>query len=283
MRKHPTATSTSSGGARRRASGRAASAATGHDGHGQRRRCRRAVPALDQEQDEEEQRRRERGRQQSEGEVGTQRRTMSVRCGREYGGHGERGWDRHHRDRHLHHEDRLPREGLGQQPTDHRSARRADHACGHPRSDAAPLAVLGDQELEAADQGRRPAECLEATGREQYLDRRCRRTPRGGACEHRDTDGTEDPRSRPREQQGHRHRDEPQHEIERDQHPGDLGDRGVQVAQDVGQGERHDRGVRQHQCHRHREQRSHGTTHPRILAPRLASGRVGHDGRRECA
>ncbi len=50
-------------------------------------------------------------------------------------------------------------------------------------------------------------------------------------------------------------------------------DRGVQVPQDVGQGERHHRGVRQHQRHRHREQRSHGATHRGILAPPPLPGR----------
>jgi hypothetical protein len=150
-----------------------------HDGHGQRRSCRRAVPALDEQQDEQEQRRGECGRQQSKGEVGTQRRTMSVRCGRWYGGHGERGWDCQHCHRHLHHEDRLPRERLRQQSTHHRAARRADHACRHPRCDTATLAVLRDQELEAADQRRSAAHGLHATGSDQDVDRPRRRARRG--------------------------------------------------------------------------------------------------------
>ena len=52
-----------------------------YDGHGQGRRRRRTAPALDQQQDQQEQRRRECGRQQGEGQVGTQRRTMPVRRG----------------------------------------------------------------------------------------------------------------------------------------------------------------------------------------------------------
>ena len=83
--------------------------------------------------------------------------------------------------RHLHHEDRLPRERLRQQSARHRSGGRADHAGRDPGRDAATLAVLRDQELEAADQGQRASERLQAAGREQHLDRRRRRAPRRGA------------------------------------------------------------------------------------------------------
>ena len=46
--------------------------------------------------------------------------------------------------------------------------------------DPAALAVRGDQELQAADQRERAAERLHAAGRDQHLDRAGQRAPRGG-------------------------------------------------------------------------------------------------------
>ena len=230
-----------------------------YDGHGQRRGRRRVAPAVDQEQDQQEQRRRERRRQQGEGQVGAHRRAVpdrSVRVGRGgwSGAHRERRRHGQHGDRHLHHEDRLPRERLREQPTRDRTGGRADHTGRDPGGDPAALAVHRDQQLEAPDQRQRATERLHAPSRDQHLDRLRHRAPRRGAGEHRDADRAEDPRVSPREAHRRRHRDEPQHEVERDQHPGDLRDGRVEVPEDVGQRQRHHRGVREHQRHGHREQ-----------------------------
>ena len=266
MRKQPTATSTSAGGRRRRASGRAASAATGTTDtvraavagewrqpstRSRTSRNNAAVSAADS-----------RARVRLGRTAGRCRSGVSVRCG----AHGERGRHRQHGERHLHHEDRLPRDRLREQPARDRSGGRADHAGRDPGRDAAALAVHRDQELQAPDQRQRAAERLHAPRRDQHLDRLRHRAPRRGAGEHRDADGSEDPRLRPGEAHRRRHGDQPQHEVERDQHPGDLPDGRVQVPEDVGQRERHHRGVREHQRHGHGEQRTHGTTHPAILA-----------------
>ena len=123
-----------------------------HDGHGQRRSRRGAAPALDQEQDQQEQRRRERRREQGEGQVGAHGRTVPVRLERRYGTNGERGRHRQHGERHLDHEDGLPRDRLREQSARDRSGGRADHPGRDPGRDAAALAVHRDQELQAADQ-----------------------------------------------------------------------------------------------------------------------------------
>ena len=134
--------------------------------------------------------------------------------------------------------------------TPRRSPYSATSSSRHPTSASAP-----------------PSACTHRAAISASIDRR-QRAPRRGAGEHRDADGTDDLRARPSGAQGRRHGAQPQHEVERDQHPGDLPDGGVQVPEDVGQCERHHRGVREHQCHCHREQRTHGTTHRDILAAR---------------
>ena len=182
--------------------------------------------------------------------------------------HDERGRHREHGERHLHDEDRLPRDRLREQAARDRTGRRADHAGGDPDRDAAAFAVLLHQELEAAQQRQRAAERLHAPGCDELVDRARGRAPRRGAGEDRDADGREDPRLRPREGQRRGHGHQPQHEVERDQHPRDLRDGRVQVPQDVRQRERHHRGVREHQRHGHRQQRTHDTAHAVILAAR---------------
>ena len=207
---------------------------------------------------------------------------MGVRRDLRRGAYAERGRHRQHRERHLHDEDRLPRERLGEQAARERAGRRTDDSGRHPRRDAPALAALGDQQLQAPDQRERATERLHAPGHDQRLDRRRDRTPRRGAGEHRDADSREDPRLRPGEAHRGGHGTQPQHEVERDQHPGDLPDRGIEVPEDVGQRERDHRGVREHERDGHGEQRSHGATHPAILASRLhslaePSGGIHHD------
>ena len=176
MRKQPTATSTWCGGCRRRASGARAERRERHDRHRQGRRRRGVAPALDQEQDQQEQGSGERGRQQRERQVGTHRRTVPVRRDRRDGAYGERGRHREHGDRHLHHEDGLPRERLGEQSTRDRPDGRADHPGSDPGRDAATLAPLRDHQLQASDQRKRAPDRLHAPGRDQHVDRAGHRT-----------------------------------------------------------------------------------------------------------
>ena len=271
MRKQPTATSTSAGGCRRRASGRAARAATGTTD------TVRAAVAGERPQPSTSNR-----TNKNSAAVSAADSRARVRLGRTAGRcrsgvsagtrrYGERRRDRQYCERHLHPEDGLPRERLGEQSARDRPGRRTDHAGRHPGRDAAPLAVRRDQELEAPDQGQRPSECLQAPSGYQHLDRTRQRAPRRGAGEHRDPHGGEEPRLLPSEDDGDRHGGEPQHQVERDQHPRDLPDGGIQMSEDVGQREGHHRGVREHQGHGHREQRSHGTAHRAILAVRTRS------------
>ena len=243
----------------------------GYDGHGQRCGGRRVPPAVDQEQDEQEQRGRERRREQGQGQVGAQRRAVpgrSVRVGRggRSGTHRKRSRHGQHRDRHLHHEDRLPRDRLRDQPSRDRAGGRAEHTSRDPGSDPSAFTVDGDQQLEAPDESQRAAERLEAPSRDQHLDRPRHRAPRRGGGEHRDSEGTDDPGIGPRETYRRRHGREPQHQVERDQHPRDLRDRRVEVPEDVGQRQRHHCGVRKHERHGHRKQRTRDTTHAAIFA-----------------
>ena len=266
MRKQPTATSTSAGGRRRRASGRAARAATGTTDTvsaavaGERRqpstrsrtsRNNAAVSAADS-----------RARVRLGRTAGRCRSGVSSGAARTASAAGTASTANGTCTTKIACHEIASRE----QPARDRSGGRADHAGRDPGRDAAALAVLRDQELQAPDQRQRASERLHAPRRDQHLDRVRQRAPRRGAGEHRDADGTEEPRLRPGEAHGRRHGGQPQHEVERDQHPGDLPDGGVQVPEDVGQRERDHRGVREHQRHGHREQRGHGTTHPAILA-----------------
>ena len=134
-----------------------------------------------------------------------------------------------------------------------------------PQRDPAPLAGLLDQQLQAADERERAAERLHAASRDQHLHRPAERAHQRRAGEHRDPDRAQRCRVAAAVQQGRRYDHEREHEVERDQHPRDLGDRPAKVLQDVGQRERDDRGVGQHERHGHREQRNDGATHRLIL------------------
>ena len=189
--------------------------------------------------------------------VGRRERSGPYREGCRHGQYG---------DRHLHHEDRLPRERLREQATRERTCGRADHTRRDPGSDTTALAVDRDQQLQAPDERERAADRLQTSGRDQYLDRLRHRTPRRGTGEQCDSDDTRNPRVSPREAHGCRHRHQPQYEVERDQHPRNLRDGRVEVLEDVGQRQRHHRGVRKHQRDGHRKQGTDGTTHPAIFA-----------------
>ena len=64
-----------------------------------------------------------------------------------------------------------------------------------------------------------------------------------GAGEDRQPDGGGAPRSDPTRQQRRRHRGQRHHQVEGDQHPGDAGDAGVELAVDLRQRQDDDRGV----------------------------------------
>ena len=178
----------------------------------------------------------------------------------------ERGRDRQYRDGHLHHEDRLPGEGLGEQPADDRSGRRTDHT----RRDPA-------ERPRAARRSPRPA----APGSRRVRTHRrapARSEPRSACPSTRLSAHTaEAPAntaiptahsgagSRPPYSQCGRDDHEREHEVERDQHPRHLGDRSAQVLQDLGQRERDDRRVGEHERHGQREQRNDGPAHRLIV------------------
>ena len=156
-----------------------------HDGHGQRRDCGGVLPPVDQEQNQQKQRRGERGRQKGQSQVGTHRRAVSdpnVRVGRggRPGTHRERRGHSQYGDRHLDDKDRLPRDRLREQSTGNRTSRRTDHPGGDPGGDPPALTVESDQQLKTPDQRQRAAERLQATRRDQHLDRLRHRAPRRG-------------------------------------------------------------------------------------------------------
>ena len=86
-----------------------------------------------------------------------------------------------------------------------------------------------------------------------------RQPERGG------TPGADPAREVRRGDRGERH-----HQVEGDQHPGDRGDAGVELAVDVGQGEDDDRGVGEHEPDGERQRRQ---ARPRGLSHRYPSSR----------
>ena len=217
------------GGRSSRASGRAASAASGTTDTVSGRRRRRPPPPLDQQQDQQEQGRRERGRQQGQRQVGADRRSVPVR--RDDGGAARTA------------------RAAGTASTANGTCT-TKIACQENASVSSPPATgpaavpttpavtqaatprrspySADQQLQAADQRQRAPDRLHAARRHQPLDRarpaRTRpRTPANTAMP------TALSTRRLGAGEGHRRRHgaEPQHQVERDQHPRDLPDRGV--------------------------------------------------------
>ena len=214
------------------------------------------APSLDQQQHQQERARRQRGRDQQQRQVrrhvralaGIRRRITRCAAAARRPGERERGRDRE-RDRHLHDEDRLPRERAGQDAADRRADRRPGHARGAPERDRALLGVLLAPPAARARRSRpprRPSAC-----RQRFATRA---SSEGAAAHSAEANAktTKPPPSAtplpPPRPARRRHRGERQHEVERGQHPRDLGHLGVELAQDVRQPERHHRRVREHQA-----------------------------------
>ena len=155
-------------------------------------------------------------------------------------------------ERHLEQEDRLPGDELGQQAADAWAERRPERARGGPdRRGPALGADPGGQQLERrADAGRAPRR-LHAAGGEQE-PRSSRRARRRGSRAR--TRSSRRPPPGPRPSAGRACAAgtavDRQNEVEADQHPGDRGDRDVELAVDVGERENDDRRVGEHESRR---------------------------------
>ena len=270
-RKHPVAVSTVVEVGRRASQRPGEQRRERHDRDGHRGDHGRLTPAVDQEQHDQEERSGQCRREQQEREVRPERRTVAVGHVHRRGPDRQRGRHGEHRDRHLHDEDRLPGEGCGEQPADHRAGRRTHHPRRHPGRDAAPLVGRRDEQLEAAHERERPADPLQAAGADQHLHRPAERAQRRGTGEQRDPRRGERRRVATLVRPRGRHDGDREHQVERDEHPRHLGDGAVQLLQDVGQRERDDRGVGEHERDSQREQGHSGATHGLIVTrqPRL--------------
>ena len=122
-----------------------------------------------------------------------------------------------------------------------------------PRRAAPRRRCTARQQLERrADRGAPPTACTQRAAISTPIDRR-EAAAEAAAREEHEPGGRNRPRPAPRRGVRRRHRGEREHEVERDQHPGDRRDRDVELAVDVGQREDDHRGVGEHHAHRRAE------------------------------
>ena len=226
-----------------------------HDRDDEAGRGRRHPPAVDEEQDDEEERGDEAARDEEQRGVRGDRRPPGRRRAPADALTPRSREQQHERERHLREEDRLPAEELREDPAGGRPERRAEHAGGDPDAERALVAALDLREeverrvtISAA-----PTACTQ---------RAPTSTSNDGASPHAsdapantsDADDERLPRPPPRDVRG-RHRDEREHEVERREHPRDRGDRDVELAEDLRERERDDRGVGEREPDAEPEQR----------------------------
>ena len=158
------------------------------------------------------------------------------------------GEDRHRRgerDRHLDQEDRLPGDELGEHAADRRPERRPGRAGRRPRP--SPRGARSRPSPAAARAPRSPRRRRRAPARSGRAIRVVSSSarPQARPAPAKTASPTAAPRPGPTRRASMRrgHRGQRHHQVEGDQHPGDAGDAGVELAVDLGQGEDDDRGV----------------------------------------
>ena len=172
--------------------------------------------------------------------------------------------------RHLREEDRLPAEELRQDPAGGRAERRAEHAAAtQTRSARSSSAADLREEVERGRDERAPRRPPARTARRRA--RRTRARARTRATPGEDDDAAANAsRGRRRETYAAGTATSGEHEVEGREHPGDGRDRDVELAEDLRQRERDDRGVREREPDTDCEQpAAHGTS----LGTRLPSHR----------
>ena len=174
-------------------------------------------------------------------------------------------------ERHLGHEDRLPRDQLREQAADRGPERRAGHAGGGPDAHGPALAAgQRGQQLERRAHRRRAADALHGARPDQERERRRERAGRRGRGEEHEAAGAHLPGGPARGQASRRHGRERDRQVEGRDDPGDVGDLRVVLAVDRRQREDDDRGVGQHEPDGQRDRRD----------PQVRSGASYASGRR---
>ncbi len=202
--------------------------------------------------------------------TGRRDRGRIPRCpGRAIGHHRQRSGD----DRRLNEEDRPPRERLGQHAAQRRSDGGTDGGGQRPPSTTPPrTGHQRHQDRQRSGEQQRGADALRRSGAEQDLeaagsagdDRR--RGKQRGTREH------EMERMQSPVQRRHRDRGDRHCERVRREHPGDADDRRVELAVQLGEGERDDRGIGKGERHRGEQQ---GDDEPAPGVHRRRHARIG--------
>ena len=117
------------------------------------------------------------------------------------------------------------------------------------------MATLGDEQLQCRRDHRGAADRLCAARGDEDAEARRQRAGQRGGCEGEYPEPPGGDRAAAADDHSGGQRDEREHEVERRQHPGDVGDVRTKLAQDAGQAERHDRRVGQDDRDRQRDER----------------------------
>ena len=148
------------------------------------------------------------------------------------------------RERNLDEEDGLPAEERGEDAPGGRAERGAEDTGADPEASPPVFVRPGDEQRERGGHDERRADPLDAACREEDLEPR--RDPAGERRRGEDRGSDEERASSiPPRHVRSRQRDERQDEVERRQHPGDGGHAHVEVAEDLGESQGDDRGVRE--------------------------------------
>ena len=155
-------------------------------------------------------------------------------------------------DRQLNEEDRLPAQELGEQAAGGGADREADDSRRSPHGRRVAVgAARAREQLDRGGDHRRAAERLHAARCDQNADRGRHGADERCAREQHETRRPDPWSHAPREPRGGQDR-ERQHQVERRQDPRDAEHGRIELPQDVGQRQRHDRRVGEHEPDHHR-------------------------------
>ena len=152
------------------------------------------------------------------------------------------------RDRNLDKEDRLPRNQLGQQSAEAGTDCGADRTRADPGGNRAAIVTEGgNHQLQRADDGHGASGRLDRAPGQQGTETGRQAADQAAPGKHGESDRRRTTGAEATGQVGRRYRQQGQHQVEDDQHPGDPGDGRVELTEDLRQGQHDDRGISENQ------------------------------------